>query len=96
MTVFVECTVEEVARRELQEQTEKALVRFRKDLAERELALLDERILSDSPLTLQVLGDRFGTSREAVRQSEVRLMKKLKQFLADALGDSGAVRIKSN
>jgi RNA polymerase sigma-32 factor len=67
-----------------------ALMRiFREGLNERETALLDRRILSDSPLSLQALGDRFGTSREAVRQAEVRLMKKLKAFLKKELGDIG-------
>jgi RNA polymerase sigma-32 factor len=84
---------EQVARRELQERTEAALKRFRRDLGERELALLDDRILSETPLTLQALGDRFGTTREAVRQAEARLMKRLRTFLRDELGDLGQVRV---
>jgi len=83
----------EVARRELQERAEKALAEFRHDLGERDLVLLDQRILSDSPLTLQEIGDRFGTSREAVRQAETRLMERLRTFLLDRLGDIGSVRI---
>ena len=59
------------------------LDRFRQGLNERELAILDQRILSDSPLTLQALGDRFGTTREAVRQAEARLMTKLSAFLKE-------------
>jgi len=84
---------EEVARRELQDQAETALARFREDLGERDQALLDDRILSEQPQTLQVIGDRFGTSREAVRQAEVRLMKRLTEFLKDQLGDLGQVKI---
>ena len=85
-----ESTVEEdVARRELQARMERLLKTFREGLNERETALLDRRILSDSPLSLQALGDRFGTSREAVRQAEARLMKKLKSFLQEELGDLG-------
>lgn len=84
---------ERVARGELQELAEKALEGFRKGLSERDLALLDQRILSDDPLTLQQLGDRFGTSREAVRQAEQRLMKKLKTYMRDELGDLGQVKI---
>jgi len=83
-------TVEEdVARRELQTRMESLLKTFRESLNDRETALLDRRILSDSPLSLQALGDRFGTSREAVRQAEARLMKKLKAFLEEELGDLG-------
>ncbi|MEE8412383.1 MAG: sigma-70 family RNA polymerase sigma factor [Acidobacteriota bacterium] len=83
-------TVEEdVARRELQVRMKKLLAIFRKDLNERETTLLDRRILNDSPQSLQALGNRFGTSREAVRQAEGRLLKKLKAFLQKELGDVG-------
>lgn len=84
---------EQVARRELQERVEGALRVFRRDLDERDRMLLDRRILSEDPVTLQDIGDRFGTSREAVRQAEVRLMKRLKEFVARELGDLGQVRI---
>ncbi len=77
---------EQVARKELQERAEQAIDRFREGLAERDLALLDERILSDDPVTLQAIGDRFGTSREAVRQAEERLMKKLHAHIASEMG----------
>ncbi len=88
-----DCRFEDVARGELQARAEAALREFREDLSERDVALLDRRILSDSPATLQVLGDRFGTSREAVRQAETRLMKRLKTFLRQKLGDIGQVKI---
>jgi RNA polymerase sigma-32 factor len=84
---------EEVARKELQERAQEAIGRFREDLSDRDRAILDERVLSDDPLTLQALGDRFGTSREAVRQVEARLVKRLKEFLLDELGDLGHVRV---
>jgi RNA polymerase sigma-32 factor len=73
---------EQVARRELQERAEEAIARFREGLSERDLALLDERILSEDPVTLQAIGDRFGTSREAARQAEARLMGRLKEHLS--------------
>jgi RNA polymerase sigma-32 factor len=84
---------EEVARRELQERVQAALGRFRVGLNEREHALLDERILSEDPVTLQVLGDRFGTTREAVRQAEARLMARLKEFLTAEFGELASIRI---
>ena len=84
---------EEVARRELQERTTKAIARFREDLNERERTILDDRILSDDPLTLQTLGDRFGTTREAVRQAEARLMKRLEAFIRGEMGDLGQIRV---
>ena len=84
---------EDVARKQLQERVEAALDRFREDLGERDLVLLDQRILSEDPLTLQAIGDRFGTSREAARQAEVRLLGRLREFLKEQLGDLGSIRI---
>ena len=37
--------------------------------------------------------DRFGTSREAVRQAEVRLMKRLEEHMREHLGADGSVRV---
>jgi RNA polymerase sigma-32 factor len=85
---------DEVARKEMQERAQEAIGRFRRDLSDRERAILDERVLSEEPLTLQALGDRFGTTREAVRQVEARLVKRLKEFLLDELGDLGQVRVR--
>ncbi len=82
---------EEIGRKELRQKVQAALQRFRETLQERDLALLDERILSEDPLTLQALGERFGTTREAVRQAEVRLMKRIKSYLEEELGDLGRI-----
>jgi RNA polymerase sigma-32 factor len=87
---------ESVARRQLQERAEGAIAEFRKDLSERDLSILTRRILSDDPETLQLLGDRFGISREAVRQAEARLMKRLTEFMRDRLGDVGDVNVGSD
>jgi len=84
---------EEVARRELRDKANAAIRRFRDGLNGRERAILDDRILSDDPLTLQALGDRFGTTREAVRQVESRLTARLQDFLRKELGGSGQIRI---
>ena len=55
---------------------------IRKSLTEKETILLEERILSDEPLTLQEIGDKYKISREAVRQTEARLMKKIKMAMS--------------
>jgi RNA polymerase sigma-32 factor len=87
-------TVEEdVARRELQGKVKAAIDRFRHGLGDRERAILDERLLSDDPVTLQVIGDRFGTTREAVRQAEARLMARLKEHLMGEIGDLESIRV---
>jgi RNA polymerase sigma-32 factor len=88
-----ESVEEEVARREMQRRAEAAISRFREGLDERDKVILSERILSEDPKTLQALGDRFGITREAVRQAEAKLMKKLTAYLKEELGDLGKVHI---
>jgi RNA polymerase sigma-32 factor len=75
---------------ELQALLKERLARFRKTLAgkDKEMAIFDERLVADEPLTLQELGDRFGISRERVRQLEQRLTGKLREFLREELGDA--------
>jgi RNA polymerase sigma-32 factor len=87
-------TVEEdVARRELQDKVKAAIDRFRRGIGERERVILDERLLSDEPVTLQVIGDRFGTTREAVRQAEARLMARLREHLRGEIGNVESIRL---
>jgi RNA polymerase sigma-32 factor len=51
---------------------------FKKDLSEREVYILENRIFSDSPITLQVIGERYGITRERVRQIENGIIKKMR------------------
>ncbi len=66
---------------------------FRKTLVgkEKELAIFDERLIADEPLTLQELGDRFGISRERVRQLEQRLTMRLREYLSEEIGEAADV-----
>lgn len=75
---------------ELQALLKDRLAEFRKSLVgkTKDLAIFDERLVADDPLTLQELGDRFGISRERVRQLEQRLTAQLREFLRDKLGDA--------
>ena len=75
---------------ELQGLLKEKLGDFRKTLVgkEKDLAIFDERLVSDEPLTLQELGDRFGISRERVRQLEQRLTGRLREYLRDEMGDA--------
>ena len=56
---------------------------LRPHLSPRELVLLEDRLLSDEPLTLQEVGEKYGITREAVRQLEGRLLEKIRKSLAD-------------
>lgn len=47
------------------------------------MAILHEMILAEDPVTLQELGDRFGVSRERVRQLRVKLVKKITDYVQE-------------
>ena len=55
----------------------KLLMEAMKDLNEREIEIIQARRLSDAPETLEELSQRFGISRERVRQIESRAFEKL-------------------
>ena len=73
---------EVVALAQLQARFRRELAEFRQTLNERELTVLDKRVLSDTPLTLQALADRYGVTRERARQLEARMLKNLRKFIA--------------
>jgi RNA polymerase sigma-32 factor len=61
----------------------KLLLTAMKDLNEREIAIIEARRLSDTPETLENLSQRFGISRERVRQIESRAFEKLQIAVRD-------------
>ncbi len=61
--------------------------KFSEQVSERELVILRDRILADEPQTLQEIGDRFGLTRERVRQIEKQLVDRLRDYLRENLVD---------
>ncbi len=61
--------------------------KLRPHLKEKEIKILNERVLSEDPKSLQEIGTEWGVSREAVRQMEARLIKKIKNSLKEELQD---------
>lgn len=82
-----ESAEDQVARKEMETILREKIANFRKTLKERELEIFDTRIFSDSPATLQQIGDRHEISRERVRQVESGVIKKLKVFLEQEIPD---------
>jgi RNA polymerase sigma-32 factor len=82
-----------MAESEMQAMVKEKLAEFRKTLEgkDKEQAIFDERLVADDPLTLQQLGDRFGISRERVRQLEQRLTMRLRDYLRSEMGDATEV-----
>lgn len=54
------------------------LTKLRPTLNSKELFILDNRLLSASPLTLQTIGKKYSVTREYIRQIEKQLKQKIK------------------
>jgi len=83
-----------VAQSEFSELLRGKLEAFAQTLEGREQTIFRERWLTEDPLTLQELGDRYQVSRERARQLEKRMLDRLKKYLEAELGtavDIGAL-----
>jgi RNA polymerase sigma-32 factor len=77
-----------VAQSEFSELLRRKLEAFARTLEGREQTIFRERWLTEDPLTLQELGDRYQVSRERARQLEKRMLDRLKKYLEAELGTS--------
>lgn len=64
-------------------------------LNEKELYILNNRLLTDEPVTLREIGERYNVTRERVRQLETRLLEKIRQHLAGDIKDFSDAWIQS-
>ena len=60
---------------------------FGETLKDKEAVIFTERLLAEQPLTLQEIGDKYGISRERVRQLEERLKRRLRAYLESEIKD---------
>ena len=74
-----------MAEREEMGDRHELLVTAMKDLTDRERDILQARRLQDEPATLEELSQKYGVSRERVRQIEVRAFEKLQRGMKDAM-----------
>ncbi len=88
---------EQVARRELQARVQEAMERFAASHLrdDRERVIWEERLVAIDPVPLSALGERFGVSKERIRQVEARIRKRLKAFLQRELGQDIEVALAS-
>lgn len=84
---------EKVANEEFTHAIRDAVSEFKDALDAKEVAIVERRLFTEEPVTLQEIADDFGLSRERIRQIETRLKKKLKEYLAQRLqlGEEGEV-----
>jgi RNA polymerase sigma-32 factor len=78
---------ERVGDKELKNLIRENLAEFKKTLNEREIEILNNRIFTDEPATLQEIGERYDISRERVRQLESNIIKKMKTFFREQIID---------
>ena len=77
----------EAADREWRDFAHDKVEQFSRTLEGKELEIFKARLLAEDPETLQVIGARFGISRERVRQIETRLKRRLKEFIEASAPD---------
>lgn len=66
---------------EQRELFRKILGQFADTLEGREKEVFSQRLISESPMTLQELGDKYGVTKERARQIEEQIKKKLKAYM---------------
>ncbi len=78
---------EMVAGTQMKEKIADMLSVLKEKLNDKETMILEERLLTDDPITLQNIADKFAISRERVRQIEVNLLHKMKKFFESEMPD---------
>jgi len=78
---------DDVAKKQMNALLHTKIAEFRKKMTDRELEIFDQRIFSDTPVTLQEIGDRYGISRERVRQVEKNVVKKMREYFKKEIPD---------
>ena len=82
-----ESVEDQLAKKEMETLLHDKIDEFRKTMTQRELEIFDLRIFSDTPVTLQEIGDRYGISRERVRQLEKNIIKSIREFFKQEVPD---------
>lgn len=78
---------DEFAENQYQHVLREKMAAFGQQLKDKELVIYRERLLNEEPLTLREIGEKYGISRERVRQIEERVKKKLKNYLTKEMKD---------
>ena len=76
-----------IAGKEMKLRLAELLEQLKEHLNDKERMILEDRLLTDEPMTLQNIADKFDISRERVRQIEVNLLAKMKKYLESEMPD---------
>jgi RNA polymerase sigma-32 factor len=83
---------EQLADHQLKTLFRAKLAEFTHTLEERDEDILRNRILSEHPLTLDDLGEKYGITKERTRQLEARIIKRLRDFMKKDIKDFDHLR----
>jgi len=83
---------EKLADEEVSSLFKEKIEEFSKTINERDLDILRNRILSESPKSLSEIGEVYGISKERVRQLEANIIKRLREYLKKEIKDLDALR----
>jgi|SRR5688572_11127377 len=84
---------EQLAQTQLQTLFRSKLAEFVKTLDERDEDILRNRILSETPLTLDDLGAKYSITKERTRQLEARIIKRLRDYIKKDIKDFDHLRV---
>jgi RNA polymerase sigma-32 factor len=84
---------EQIADNQLKTLFRAKLAEFIKTLEERDEDILRNRILSETPLTLDDLGDKYGITKERTRQLEARIIKRLRDYIKKDIKDFDRLQV---
>jgi RNA polymerase sigma-32 factor len=77
----------QVGKKQMEAIIHEKLGSLKEDLSEREIFILENRVFSDNPATLQEIGERYNITRERVRQIENGMIKKMKAHFQREIPD---------
>jgi RNA polymerase sigma-32 factor len=83
---------EQLAQEQLRSLFREKLADFVKTLDERDEDILRNRLLSETPLTLDDLGAKYGITKERTRQLEARIIKRLRDHIKKDVKDFDRLR----
>jgi len=82
-----ESVEEQMAKKEMKALLHEKIKEFSQQMTPRESEIFTTRIFSDTPATLQEIGDKYQISRERVRQVEKNIIKKMRDYFRNEISD---------
>lgn len=84
---------ERLANEQLKALFREKLAEFASTLEGKERYIFEHRLVSDEPLTLQDIGDKYGVSRERARQIEAALINRMREYMREHIPDFDLVAL---